>query len=61
MHATDLRKEIAGQRAAVAALRLAVRVGKEKGTHLLKAGRKQLARMLTVLREVQKKPSVPVD
>ena len=54
MGGEDLRKEIAEQRRAVATLSLAVKEGKEKGTHLLHGARKLLARMLTVLGEMQR-------
>lgn len=55
MAPADLGKEVTHQRSQVAALRLAVALRKEKGTHLLRASKKQLARMLTVLRELQHK------
>lgn len=52
----DLRKEVAEQRKAVAQLRLHLRLGKEKGGHLLRRARRGLARMLTVLHAPQSGP-----
>lgn len=54
----DLRREIMEQQSRVAALRLAVKLRKEKGVHLLKAARRELARMLTVLAETRRRKSV---
>lgn len=51
----DLEKEIMEGRAAVAALKLALKLGKQKDTHLLQRGKLQLARMLTVSRELQER------
>ncbi len=57
MTPADLQKEILEQRHSVAKLRLHVKMGKEKGSHLLRRERKLLAQMLTVLRELQRKVS----
>lgn len=54
MSAEDLRKEIATCRKQAAELRLHVRLGKEKGVHLYRNAKKQLAQMLTILAEIQK-------
>jgi ribosomal protein L29 len=54
MQAADLCREIDTQRRIVAKLRLAVKLRKEKGVHLLHEARQQLARMLTVLRELKR-------
>lgn len=61
MQPADLRKEIAAQRSHVAALRMRVTMRKEKGTHILRQAKKQLARMLTVLSELEKKSTVSID
>lgn len=55
MSAEDLRKEIVSCRKQAAELRLHVRLGKEKGVHLYRHAKKQLAQMLTVLRELQQR------
>ena len=59
MSPADLRKEVASQRQLVAGLHLTVKMGKEKGSHLLHQGKTLLARMLTVLQELQKKTPSP--
>lgn len=61
MTSQDLRKEVSEKRARVAALRLATRLGKEKGTHLLRLAKKELARMLTILAEIHHKQSSAVS
>ena len=48
MQKADLLKEIAEQQRLVAKLRLDLKRGKEKGSHLYKRAKKQLAQMLTV-------------
>ena len=55
MNADDLRKEVESHRRKTAELRLHVRLGKEKGVHLYHSARKQLAQMLTILSELQRK------
>lgn len=60
MNQADLRKEIMQQQRTVAKLRLCVTLGKEKGSHLLKSAKKQLAGMLTVLNELRRKAAVSV-
>ena len=57
MQEADLRKEIKEQYSTVAQLRYSVKSGKEKGSHLYKQEQTQLARMLTVLSELQQKAS----
>ena len=54
MTPADLRQEIAAERRLVVTLRLGLTLGKEKGSHLYRRAKKQLARMLTVLQEMQK-------
>jgi len=51
----DLEREIRGQRALVAKLRLAVHMRKEKNTAKYQHEKLQLARMLTVLEEIAPK------
>jgi ribosomal protein L29 len=53
MTSADLQKEVRAHRQTVAKLDLAVKMGKEKGSHLLRRERKLLAQMLTVLTELQ--------
>ena len=57
MAPADLRQEVASQRRLVTTLRLGLTLGKEKGSHLHKRAKKLLARMLTVLSELQGKTS----
>ena len=54
MKEADLQKEIAEQQRLVSKLRLDLKRGKEKGSHLYKNAKKQLSRMLTVLSVLQK-------
>ena len=54
----DLLPEIGKQYRIMAKLSLAVKSGKEKGSHLLKNEKLQLARMLSVLSELRHKDSV---
>lgn len=49
MQEPDLLHEIEEERHAIAKLRHAIAAGSEKNIHLLQDGKKQLARMLTVL------------
>ena len=55
MSVEDLRKEVAGHRRKKAELHLHVKLGKEKGVHLYRNAKKELAQMLTILSELQKK------
>jgi large subunit ribosomal protein L29 len=55
MSAEDLRKEVASHRKKKAELHLHVKLGKEKGVHLYRNAKKELARILTVLSELQRK------
>ena len=57
MQEADLRKEIKEQYSTVAQLQYVVKSGKEKGSHLYKQEKTQLARMLTVLSALQQKAS----
>lgn len=50
----DLREEIAEKKMELSKLRLSASVGKEKDTSVLKKGRKELARMSTILTEKMK-------
>jgi ribosomal protein L29 len=60
MPEADLLREITNQYRTVNRLRLAVKSGKEKGSHLYKKEKDQLARMLTVLSLLRKKSPVSV-
>lgn len=53
MSAADLRKEIADKRAEVAKLRMTVALGAEKDTAKFRREKKEIARMLTILGEVE--------
>ena len=59
MSPSDLQKEIALQRLQVGKMRLRVKMGKEKGTHLLKQERTLLAQMLTILGQLQSRAETP--
>lgn len=53
MSAADLRKEIADKRAVVAKMRMTVALGAEKDTAQFRREKKEIARMLTILSEVE--------
>lgn len=59
MQEADLLKEIAEQQRSVAKLHLDLKRGKEKGSHLYKNAKKQLAQMLTVSVELHHTSSSP--
>lgn len=59
MSAADLRKEIMELKGNVAKNRLSVHAGTEKDTAAFARSKKQLARMLTVLNQVEKTSTMP--
>lgn len=61
MNAEDLRKEAESCRKQAAELRLRVKLGKEKGVHLCRSAKKQLARMLTILAETERGKSSSIS
>lgn len=61
MSATDLRKDMIELKGSVAKNRLSVHAGTEKDTAAFARSKKQLARMLTVLNQIEKTSTMPTS
>jgi ribosomal protein L29 len=58
MSAQDLRRDIAEQRSSVAKMRIGVTLKSEKNTASYSRAKKQLARQLTILRQIEQTESL---
>jgi ribosomal protein L29 len=61
MRPEDLRRDIRKSEEAIMKMRLGIKIGKEKDTARYRRSRRQLARMLTVLRELAQPSDSPVS
>ncbi len=60
MQPADLKKEVAELRTILSKQRLAIKLGAEKDSHKYQTGKRQVARLLTVIREKELGATAPL-